>query len=135
MTAIFEARTLNVSIACAPAKVYGFVTDPENLPKWATAFCKSVRRSNAAWIVETPQGNMKIRFAEQNAYGVMDHYVTAPSGEEICVPMRVLPNGTGSEVLFTLFRTPGMPEEKFVEDIALVAGDLRTLKNVLEAAG
>jgi hypothetical protein len=46
--------------------------------------------------------------------------------------MRVLPNGSGSEVIFTILRSPEMSDEKFAEDIGLVERDLRTLKNLLE---
>ena len=41
----FSSRTLSVSIGCDPAKVYEFVSNPENLPKWAKAFCKAVKKS------------------------------------------------------------------------------------------
>jgi uncharacterized membrane protein len=36
--------------------VYDYVSNAENLPKWATMFCKSVERADGDWIVETPQG-------------------------------------------------------------------------------
>ena len=129
----FTSRTLSVSIDCHPDKVYGFVSNPENLPKWATGFCKSVRKSNAGWIVDTPQGPMKIGFVEKNDFGVLDHYVSPAPGVEVYVPMRVLSNGSGSEVIFTLFRLPDMSDEKYAEDIGLVERDLRTLKKVLES--
>lgn len=132
MATIFPSRTLSISINCHPGKVYGFVSNPENLPKWATGLCKSVRRSNADWIVETPQGTVKVRFVEKNDFGVLDHYVSPGPGVEIYVPMRVLPNGSGSEVIFTVFQLPDMSDEKYAEDVGLVEKDLRTLKNVLE---
>jgi len=37
-------------------------------------------------------------------------------GVEVYVPIRVLPNGSGSTVLFTLFQLPGMSDEKYAED-------------------
>lgn len=46
--------------------------------------------------------------------------------------MRVLPNGSGSEVIFTLFRLPDMSNEQFAEDVGMVERDLKTLKDVLE---
>lgn len=46
--------------------------------------------------------------------------------------MRVLSNGVGSEVLFTLFRLPDMSDEKYAEDMRMVERDLRTLKDLLE---
>lgn len=132
MATTFESRTLSVSIDCHHSAVYEFASDPENLPRWATGLCKSVRKSNADWIVETPQGPMKVRFAEKNDFGVLDHHVNPASGVEVYVPMRVLPNGSGSEVIFTLFRLPDMSDEKYAEDAKLVERDLRTLKKMLE---
>jgi hypothetical protein len=127
------ARTLSIAVNCAPAKVYAFVSNPENLPQWAGGLCKSVRRSNNEWIVETPQGPMKVRFVEKNDLGVLDHYVCPAPGIEVYVPMRVVPNGVGSEVIFTIFRAPDMSDEKHAEDIGLVERDLQNLKQVLES--
>jgi hypothetical protein len=75
---------------------------------------------------------MNLRFVEHNDLGVLDHYVSPAPGVEAYVPMRVLPNGSGSEVLFTLFQLPGMSDEKYAEDAGLVTRDLQTLKRVLE---
>ena len=127
-----RSKTLTVSIESPPERVYAFVSNPENLPKWATAFCRSVRRSEGDWIVETPDGPMRIKFVGQNEYGVLDHYVYPRPGLEILNPMRVIPNGSESEIIFTLFQSPTMSDEKFAEDVTLVERDLRALKNVLE---
>lgn len=132
MTAVLTSKTLSVSIECPPRQVYEFASNPENLPKWAAGLGKSVRKVNADWIVETPQGPMKVRFAEPNDFGVLDHYVTVAPGVEVYVPIRVLANGSGSEVIFTLFHLPDMSEEKFAEDARLVERDLKALKNILE---
>ena len=128
----FPSRTSSISINCQPARVYEFVSNPENLPKWAKAFCKSVTKSNDDWIMQTPRGSMKVRFAEKNAFGVLDHYVTPAPELDVYVPMRVLPNGSGNEVIFTLFRLPDMSNEQFAEDVGMVERDLKTLKDVLE---
>ncbi len=132
MASTFESRTLNVTITCPPREVYEFVSNPENLPRWAEGLGKSVRRSGAGWIVDTPQGSAQIRFAEKNDFGVLDHYVKLSSGVEVYVPMRVVPNGSGSEVIFTLFKTPGMSDQQFAEDVGMVERDLKALKSILE---
>lgn len=132
METILSSRTLSVSIRCSPGKVYEFVTNPENLPKWAQGLGQSVRKQSPDWMLDTPQGPMKIRFADQNRFGVMGHTVTTPSGVEVYVPMRVLSNGSGSEVIFTLFRLPDMSDEKYAEDMRLVERDLRALRDILE---
>ena len=133
MSNIFTTRTLSVSIDCPPDQVYGFVSNPENLPRWATAFCRSIRRADSGWIVEMPQGQVNVRFVPRNTMGVMDHFVTPAPGVEIYVPMRIVANGSGSEVIFTLFRMPGMTDEEFTTDAGMVERDLATLKKVMEA--
>jgi len=128
-----ESRTLSVSINRRPDEVYAFISNPENLPQWAPAFCKSVRRTGAEWIVETPDGPVKIRFVAPNAFRVADHYVIPAPDLEIYVPLRVLPNGSsGSELILTLFRQPNMAEEQFRRDIEMVTRDMKVLKKILE---
>jgi hypothetical protein len=131
---IVESRTLSVSIKRHPDEVYAFVSNPENLSQWAPAFCKSVRRSGADWIVETPEGSVKIRFVETNPFRVADHYVIPAPGVEFYVPMRVLGDGSaGTEVILTLFHQPTMSDEQFHRDIEMVTRDLNVLKRVLES--
>ena len=132
MPATLESRTLTISIARKPEAVYRFISNPANLPQWATAFCQSIRQVGSDWVMQTSAGEMKVRFVPPNDFRVADHFVSPAPGVEIYVPMRVLPNGSGSEVVFTLFRQPDMTPEKFREDIGLVEQDLQTLKAVLE---
>jgi len=133
MAALLKSRTVSVAINCDPATVYEFVSNPENLPKWAKMFCRSIKKSNGGWIVETPQGPVNVRFSKRNDFGVLDHYVSSAPGVEVFVPMRVVPNGSGSEVLLTLFQPAGMSDEKHAEDIGWVEQDLNTLKSIVEA--
>ena len=132
MASILESRTLSITIACPLQKAYEFVSNPENLPRWAVGLCKSVRKSDAGWVVDTPQGPIQIRFSEKNDFGVLDHYVKLSSGVEVYVPVRVVPNGSGSEVIFTLFKTPEMSDKQFAEDAGMVERDLKALKSILE---
>lgn len=132
MATMSAARTLSVSIGRPPAEVYAFVSNPENLPKWARGLGASILKEGAGWVVATPQGPVRLRFTAQNEFGVLDHYVTLPSGVEVYVPMRVVANGTGSELLFTLFRAPEMSDAQYAADQQLVEQDLRALKALLE---
>jgi hypothetical protein len=85
--------------------------------------------------VQTAAGPAGFAFVERNELGVLDHEVTLPSGDVIYNPMRVLTNGDGCEVVFTLRRLPGMSSEDFERDAGLVQADLARLKQVLEDAG
>lgn len=129
---MMNSRTITVSIDQAPAAVYAFASNPENLPQWVRSFCLSVRQSGNAWQMETPTGWIGIEFVPTNDLGVLDHIVTLPEGQAILNPMRVVGNGEGSEVMFTLFQLPGMSDEQFSKDAQMVETDLRSLKTVLE---
>jgi hypothetical protein len=133
MSPVQKSKTLSVSIDCPPDRVYAFVSNPENLPRWAAAFARSVRQTRSGWVVETADGPMGIEFVAENESGVLDHTVRLASGAQILNPMRVVPNGSGNEVIFTLFQPSGMSDQKFTEDAGMVERDLRTLKRVLEA--
>jgi hypothetical protein len=133
MAGIFETRNLSVSINRRPREVYDFASVPKNFSKWASGLGKSIRKVNDEWVAETPQGPMKVRFTERNDFGVLDHYVIPGPGAEIYIPMRVIANGTGSELIFTLFRLPDMSNEKYAEDAEWVMRDLNALKQLLEA--
>ncbi len=86
-------------------------------------------------MADSPDGQVPVRFGPPNAHGVLDHHVTLPSGTEVYAPMRVVANGSGSEVIFTLFRTPDMTDETLAGDREWVTRDLGFLKDLLEASG
>jgi len=132
MSALFEPRIISVSIARDPREVYAFVSNPANLPRWASGIGSSIEQIKGEWSAQTPNGPVKVRFAPRNDLGVLDHYVTVAPGVEIYIPMRVVPNGSGSELIFTLFRQPDMTDEKFREDADWVLRDLTRLKDIFE---
>ena len=128
-----DSLTLSIRIERDAGEVYAFASQPENMPRWAAGLGSTVTRDGEAWVVQTPQGRLRLDFARPNAFGVLDHSVTLPDGSGVDVPMRVVPNGSGAEVLFTLFRQPGMSAEAFERDAGLVRADLATLKRLMEA--
>jgi hypothetical protein len=129
---MMNSRTISVAIKRPLAEVYEFASNPENLPQWVRSFCLSVSKSGDDWFMETPDGRVAIRFAATNEFGVLDHVVTLPDGRSILNPMRVVPNGGGSEVLFTLFQLLDMSDDQFARDAGMVEADLNSLKAVLE---
>ena len=133
MTATLEAHTVSISIRRDWREVYDFAHRPENFPRWASGAAKSLRRDGDAWVAEAPQGRVEIRFTERNGLGVLDHHVILATGAEIYIPLRVIANGTGAEVMLTLFRLPEMTEAVFARDEEWLARDLAALKALLES--
>jgi uncharacterized protein YfaP (DUF2135 family) len=126
------SRHLSIHIDRPLSTVYAFASDPANLPRWAPGLGSSIVQEDGAWFVETAHGRARVTVAPDNPYGVLDQEVVTPSGEAVYVPLRVTADGDGSEVVFTLRRTPGMTDAELERDTALVTADLELLKKVLE---
>jgi hypothetical protein len=112
-----ESRTVTVRIERPLGDVYAFLAEPRNFQKWAAGL----------------DLDNEITFTEDNRFGIVDHTVRTAGGQEVCVPMRAIRNGTGTEVLFTLLRQPDMTDEAFMRDADTVQQDLLALKRVLES--
>jgi hypothetical protein len=133
MVAMYEVRHISTFIARPPDEVYEFVFDARNLPRWAAGLAQSeMKKDGEEWTADAPFGSVRVRFAPRNPFGVLDHDVLLESGVTVHNPMRVMPNGAGSEFLFTLIRQPGMDDGQFETDRAAVERDLRALKTLLE---
>jgi len=128
-----ESRTLSVRIARPMAEVYAFLAEPRHFPQWASGLCSAIHETDEAWLADTEHGPMRVRFTPPNDYGVLDHYVQTPHGDELYVPMRLIDNGDGCELVFTLFRSNGMNAEEFARDAEWVERDLAALKQLLES--
>jgi hypothetical protein len=127
-----NSRTMNISIGSEPQVVYDFVSNLENLPRWAPKTFPFIKGMNGKWVVETQQGKIEVVLAERNNFGILDHLVKLPSGVEIYIPMRVVKNAVGSEVMLTVFQTPEMTDEVFAKDVETVEKDLKHLKAIIE---
>jgi hypothetical protein len=128
-----ESRHLNVRIRRPDEQVYRYVTDPANLPAWAAGLGGSIERVGPDWFADSPMGRVRVRFVPDNEFGVADHDVTLPTGETVRNPMRVLPDGDGCEVVFTVRRQPAQSAADFEADAAAVSLDLTALKQLLES--
>jgi hypothetical protein len=120
------SRHVSVWIDAAPEAVYAFASDPDALPRWA------------AGLADPALADADVEFVPDNEFGVLDHVVRLPTGEQVYNPMRVIPAGAGdprSEAVFTLRRRPGMSDEEFEADAAAVVADLETLRRLVENAG
>jgi hypothetical protein len=131
--ATLESRTLSVRLERSFAEVYDFLKRPENFPRWASGLASGLRQDGDSWIAETPQGPARVRFSPENPWGVLDHCVRLGDAPEILIPMRLVPNGDGAELLFTLFRREGMTEAQFDADADWVQRDMERLKRLLGA--
>ena len=129
---MMKSNTISISIKRDHKTVYEFISNLENLPRWASSTFPSIKEINGEWLIDTPQGQNKVRLSERNDFGILDHYVKLPSGVEVYIPMRVVKNNDGSEVMVTVFQTKEMTNKVYEEDLQTVKKDLNHLKTVIE---
>lgn len=127
-----ESQHLSVYVDRPAAEVYAFAADPAHLPDWAAGLSGSIEQRDGRWFADSPMGEVEVRFVPDNPYGVLDHEVTLPDGTTVTNPMRVVADGDGCEVVFTLRRAPGTSDADHDADAAAVRADLLTLKRLLE---
>jgi hypothetical protein len=126
-------NNLSVSIGLDAQRAYDFLSRPESFLKWASGLAASLRKVGGEWVAETPEGPAKVRFSGRNELGVLDHWVSFESGAEVYVPLRVIANGEGCELILTVFRRPGITDAQFEADAQWVRRDLLAAKKLLEA--
>ncbi|MGA5897297.1 SRPBCC family protein [Streptomyces venetus] len=129
-----QSRHLGISIDRPAREVYDYASEPANVPGWAPGLARSIELVDGRWVGESPMGRIVVAFTPRNDFGVLDHHVTLPSGETVHNPMRVIADGPGCEVVFTLRRRPGTSDEEFRRDAEAVSADLTALKCVMERA-
>lgn len=129
---MLSSQTLSMTIARNWLDLYETIWKPEFFPKWASGLSgNTLEPEGTHWRAQSAEGKIKIRFTSHNPFGVMDHWINNGVGKEIYMPMRVIANEQGAEVLITVYRQPLMSEEKFSKDIEWVRKDLAQLNKLL----
>lgn len=130
-----RSRHVSRVIRASPETVYDFASNIGNLTRWAAGLAQSeVVQEGQLLFVDSPMGRVQVQFVERNAFGVLDHEVTLPSGTVVTNPVRVLPHPEGAEVIFTV-RQIELSDAEFARDIQMVEADLRRLEMLMTDAG
>jgi hypothetical protein len=127
-----KSNTQSVTLQIEPERVFGFVSDPQNLPAWALAFCKGIRKDGESWRVETPNGEVLLYMVTDRGLGVVDFHLEPAPGVRSVAASRVVPNGAGAEYVFTQFQPPGLPDEAFEAQVRALGEELLVLRALLE---
>lgn len=131
---MLPARTCSMSTGNDWRAVYERVWRPEFFPRSASGLAQSdLHREGDAWFASGPEGPVRMCFTEHNSYGLLDHIVETGGGDAVHVPLRIVQNGDGAEVMLTRFRQSGMTGEKFSADAKGIMRDRRALKALVES--
>lgn len=122
----------HVDIRAPFEKVYAFISDPLNWPKYAIVNLRSVKSGKDEWfktVTKFGEGELKMNLVKD--LGIFDHTWKDPQASWT-VPARVIRNGDGATVMMTIFQPPVMSDTQF--DVAMKEMDLEMtkLKEILE---
>jgi hypothetical protein len=109
-----QTRTVTAILDASKDRVFRYLSQIENLPHWATEFARELRYEDGKAKVVNGLGEFYFSIDADPRTGVIDMYA-GPTEEELSLfPTRVveLPEGR-SAYSFTMFQTPGMPDELF----------------------
>lgn len=134
-----ETQTLTVTINAPMSKVAEDLADPLNHPKWGTEFFagEATRVNGNEARVQVPMmgGETQFKVEAKPEIGYIDLYL-APAGQPYAdpLPVRLLENGSGVDVLWRLTRFPGIPEQDWIDGLASMQRELGSLKSRMEKA-
>lgn len=130
---IAHSVTKTISIDAPRDRVFAFLADAANWPKWAVVNVKSIEPNDGTWWnMETPAGKAKLSIRPNAELGILDHDFNATDASWT-VPARVVSNGSGCEFMITFLQPPSFTREFFEEQVALVDRELAKLKSLMES--
>ena len=136
----YETQTIVVSIDADPIRVATDLADPVSHPEWAVEFFSGpVRpRGGGEYVADIALlgGPARFRIDADVERGIVDLYL-APEGRPFGqpLPVRLVPNGDGVDVLWTLARPPGVPDDAWGSAIASMRRELENLRRRHESSG
>jgi Polyketide cyclase / dehydrase and lipid transport len=129
-TSALRAETRSIFIAATPDAVLDLVADPRNLPRWAPDFARAVRPDAGDWLIDTGDGEARVTVRASREHGTLD--LLAAAAPDRGAFTRVLPNGGGSEYLFTLLFADHVDEAAVARQMAIVEDELRAVRALCE---
>jgi hypothetical protein len=123
-----RSETETVVVPAPKDRVFAYLADIDNLPRWATEFARELKVVDGKHKVVNGLGEFYFRIDADEATGVIDMYA-GPTEEELGLfPTRVveLP-GEASAFTFTMFQAPGMTDELFESQHASLRRELDNL--------
>jgi hypothetical protein len=129
-----RTATVTTVLSAPRARVFDYLADVEHLPEWATEFARELRREGEDYKVVNGLGEFFFSIEADRASGVIDMFA-GPAKEQMSVfPTRAiaLPDGR-TAYSFTMFQSPGMPDELFDAQHASLRRELANLERLLDA--
>lgn len=109
-----RSATVTTVLGAPRQAVFDYLSDIRNLPEWATEFARELRREGGEYKVVNGLGEFFFAIEADAASGVIDMFAGPDKGAMAVFPTRAvaMPDGR-TAYSFTMFQSPGMPDELF----------------------
>ena len=108
------SRTVTAVLDAPKEAVFGYLSQVDNLPEWATDFARELKYEDGKAKVVNGLGEFYFRIDADQDTGVIDMYAGPTEQELALFPTRVVPLHDGrSAYSFTMFKAPAMPDDLF----------------------
>lgn len=130
-----SSKTVSLALHASKDDVFSYLSDAQNLPRWATIFCKELRQVDGKYkVITTTNGELFFDIVVDKNTGVVDMYAGPNEKQMDVFPVRVidLPGGA-CVILFTMFQTPVMSDDQFMAQHQSLLEEFENLKIILLA--
>jgi len=123
--------SFTTTIQAPKAAVFGYLSDPNNLPEWATEFCQELIATADGYRVITPMGPIGFRIATEPNTGVIDMLTRMEDEPEGILATRVL-SQSDKHCAWVVTFTPcaGLPEAVFLEHCSSLERDMANVQRL-----
>ena len=128
-----KSHTVTAVLDAPKEDVFAYLSEIENLPKWATEFARELRFVDGKVKVLNGLGEFYFSIDADVESGVIDMYAGPSEDELMLFPTRVvpLPNGR-SAYSFTMFQAPGTPDDLFESQHASLRREFENIRRAVE---
>ena len=127
-----RSRTVTAVFPAPKERVFEYMSDIENLPRWATEFARELKVVDGRHVVVNGLGEFVFEIRADERTGIVDMFA-GPTPDAMAVfPTRVvgLPDGS-SAYSFTMFQGPDMPDELFEAQHASLRREFVNIERLL----
>ncbi|MCI0445954.1 hypothetical protein L0152_22410 [bacterium] len=127
-----RSKTETVIVNQSKDAVFSYLASVDNLPEWATEFCRKLENRNGNYYVhscDSSAGELFFKIESDARTGVVDMFA-GPNADQLGIfPIRIvgLPDGN-TAVIFTMFQPPDLTDEKFEAQYQSLLRELSNLR-------
>jgi uncharacterized protein YndB with AHSA1/START domain len=130
-----KSRTVTTVVSAPSDRVFAYLSDIENLPRWATEFARELKVVNGRHKIVNGLGEFFFEIRADPETGVIDMLAGPEEDQLTLFPTRVVPFGEDKTAFtFTMFQWPGQPDEVFDSQYASLRREFGNIEQEFAAA-